>query len=203
MNEKLKKFLISDEFYKLVDNLDNMLDVDPEQDFKKDFDVVGFLYTYFKEKLEGENLINYLKTKLDWLTEENLNNLLKFIQENLHQKREELWQEETPKKEEKIIPQESFEEKEKRYLELMKSIVKPIEEKEKKTKEEQPKTEEVKKKTIVLETEKKPLKEEAILIEWEGKEEKKLELPKDTIIIKHKEKKGSEKGDEVIDLSEI
>ncbi len=203
MTEKLKDFLVSDEFFYLLSKINELLDINIEQDFGKVADVAVFLDIYFRERIYGEDLINYLKTNLSWLSEENLNNLLKFIQENLHPKREELWQEETSKTETETIPQESFEEKEKRYLELMKSIVKPIEENEKKTQQEQPKIEEVQKKTIVLEPEKKPLKEEAIVIEWEGKEEKRLELPKDTIIIKHKEKKSGEKSDEVIDLSEI
>lgn len=206
MTEKLKKFLISDEFYELADKLDEILNIDPKQDFERDSKVVIFLDTYFREKLAGESLINYIKTNFDWLSEEELNKFLNFIQENLFQKREELWQEEVQEKEPEIAVEEPLEEKEKRYLELIKNIIQPME-----TKTSTPKTDllekqEEKKKTTIFEPKEIKPKEGPIIVKWQKKEEEaKPEVPEDTIIIRHKEEKknNEENTGDVIDLSKI
>ncbi len=207
MTEKLKKFLISDEFFGLVDKLDEVLNINPDQDFERDSKVVVFLDTYFRDKLAGETLINYLKTNFDWLSEKELNKLLDFIQENLFQKREELWKEEVQEKEPEIAVEEPLEEREKRYLELMKKIIQPIETKSpQKTdfseKQEEKKQEE--KKTTIFEPKEIKSKEGPVIIQWQKEEEKEPELPAETIIIKHKEEKGEEENKkEIIDLSKI
>jgi hypothetical protein len=70
-------------------------------------------------------LQNYAKQILDFLSDEEIENLLNFIQQNLFELREKLWQEE-PKKEEREIqqaPTETLEDREKRYIEIMKELI--------------------------------------------------------------------------------
>jgi hypothetical protein len=130
--EKLFKFLTSEEFDSLIDKTDEFLKIDLKNEINKDIKVALFLERYFRERLSEPILQNYAKQILDFLSDEEIENLLNFIQQNLFELREKLWQEEQElnleekysnleKKYSKI--EEAFEEKEKRYIELMKTLI--------------------------------------------------------------------------------
>jgi archaellum component FlaF (FlaF/FlaG flagellin family) len=123
--EKLLDFLVSTEFYQLIDKTDEFLKIDPKVDGDKDGKITLFLDFYFRERLAGPTLQNYAKQILDFLSDEEIESLLNFIQQNLFELREKLWQEE-PKKEEKETqqaPEETLEDREKRYIEIMKELI--------------------------------------------------------------------------------
>lgn len=206
-NKKLENFLISGEAYSFIDKIDEFLKIDPDKDVEKDMDITDIVYKYFFEKLSGESLVNYLKEKLKWLSEEEIQNLLEFIAKNLSQRREELWQEEP--EEEKTTPEETYEEKEKKYMELMKTMIKKPEPFILK-KEKQPEKES-NIKTITFEPSLKEeqkqesKKEENTTLNWQENNQKKQDnLPTQTIIIKSKkEEKIKEDNQDIIDLSKL
>jgi hypothetical protein len=123
--EKLLNFLGEKEFMQLIDQTDAFLKIDPNIDNIKDRKVSRFIYKYFRERLSEPTLKNYAKQILDFLSDEEIENLLNFIQQNLFELREKLWQEEQELNlEEKYSKiEEAFEEKEKRYIELMKTLI--------------------------------------------------------------------------------
>lgn len=92
--EKLLNFLVSQEFYQLVDKIDEVLQIDPKIDGEKDGKVTFFLDRYFRRRLSGLALRNYAKNVIDFLSDEERDNLLNFIQQNFFDLREKLWQEE-------------------------------------------------------------------------------------------------------------
>jgi predicted RNA-binding protein YlqC (UPF0109 family) len=197
-NKKLETFLISGEFYDWINKIDEFLKIDPNKDIEKDLNIAIVVYKYFFEKLSGENLINYLKEKINWLSEEKFQELLEFIVKNLSQRREELWQKEKKEEIEESISPEGLEERERRYFELMKTVIKKPEtfviKKEKK--------EEQKFKIEVPET--TPVSEEKqITIKWEEEKPQEINLPSETIIIRSKKEEKKEKDEDVIDLSQL
>jgi len=140
--EKLFDFLVSQEFYQLIDKTDEFLKIDPKVDGEKDSKVTFFLDRYFRERLSGTTLQNYAKQILDFLSDEEIDGLLNFVNENFSNLREKLWQEEiTTQEQEEIDTQEiekikpvTFEEKAKKYQEIMESLIKKKEENEEKPK---------------------------------------------------------------------
>jgi hypothetical protein len=202
--EKLSKFLASEEFDSLIDKTDEFLKIDLKNETDKDIKVALFLENYFRERLSGSTLKNYAKQILDFLSDEEIDNILNFVQQNFFDLREQLWQEkpaeETMEESEKIeeIRPETFEEKEKRYQEIIAPLIKRIS----KPEEKKP-IEEERIKTITFEpTGREKVQEppETIRLEETAIEK----LPETTIIIRKKEEgKIEEKSEDTVDLSRL
>jgi hypothetical protein len=196
--EKLFDFLVSQEFYQLIDKTDEFLKIDPKVDGEKDSKVTFFLDRYFRERLSGTKLQNYAKQILDFLSDEEIDNLLNFINENFSNLREKLWQEEiTTQEQEEIDTQEiekikpvTFEEKTKKYQEIMESLIK-----KKEKNEEKPKPIEKEFKTITFEPQEIHQPQETFSQE---------DLSETAIIIKKKKSEDQTKDtDGELDLSKL
>jgi hypothetical protein len=189
--EKLLNFLVSKEFYQLIDKADEFLKIDPKLDGEKDGKVTLFLDYYFRERLSSQTLKNYAKQILDFLSDEEIDNLLNFIHQNFFDLRENLWQEEkvleeTLEETEETKP-ETFEEKERRYQEIMEPLIKRTE------KTEKGKVEEKTFKTITFQPE-----------EQHPEPESPETLPETIIIIKKTEEEKPKEGEEeFLDLSKL
>jgi hypothetical protein len=189
--EKIIEFIGSDEFFRIVEEIGNFLKITWEDERMPK--IINLTEDILRYNQTSETLVKELIKKwLDFLNEEEVNNLYNFLNENFLPKVRELWQEEDIIEEEsEKAEEESFEKKEKRYIELMKTIIKhpqkPIKEKLEPAKE-------VKEyKTITFEPEEEHKKE----IEEES-------LPETMIVItkKKEEEKPKEEG-EFLDLSKL
>jgi len=199
---KALEFLGSDEELKIIEDIRNLLKIDWGNE--KASGIFSLTENILRYNQTSETSIKELIKKwLDFLNEDEINNLYQFLAENFLPKVRELWQEEDKKNEEdeeneeiqknKEVQKnkESFEEKEKKYIELMKNIVQPPQSQKEKPKEEKKEAEEYK--TITFEP--KEEHEEKILTE---------SLPKDAIIItKKKEDEQKKEGEEFLDLSKL
>jgi hypothetical protein len=202
---KAIKFLGSDEELKIIEEIRNLLGIDWENEkappiFSLTEDIIRYNQTAEPQVKE------LIKKWLDFLNEDEVNNLYQFLEENFLPKVRELWQEkditeeeseENEENEENEKPQEAeetFEEKEKRYIELMEKIIQYQQ-----NSEEKPEKKEETKKEV----------EEYKTITFEPKEEHKIEpkeesLPETTIvIIKKKEEEKPKEGEEFLDLSKL
>jgi hypothetical protein len=202
--EKITEFIGSDEHFKIIEKIGNFLKITWENERMPK--IINLTEDIIRYNQTSETQVKELIKKwLDFLNEEEINNLYNFLNENFLPKVRELWQEED------IIEteiegveknEETFEEKEKRYIELMKEIIKhPQFQKKEKIKEEikkeEPKKEVEEIKTITFE----PPKEKR-----EAKEETTTEnLPEEIIVITKKEEKEEEKKEEekFLDLSNL
>lgn len=122
-NEKIIEFLISPEFYNdwfLFTT--NAFNIKSTENFLKFVAVLRFLDMWVRENWSDEESFSKAKEIMGFsnFTEEEINKILNFINQNFALKRTELWQEalKTPE----IV--DDFDEKEKRYLEFMKTLVK-------------------------------------------------------------------------------
>lgn len=203
--EKIIDFIYLDEFNSFVNKTDDFLGINFEQNKDLDFKVFQFLEGYFLERLSGPSLKGFAQKTLDFLSEEQINQLIDFVTQNFLNKREELWREAEKEAETSAETQEeTFEEREKRYLETMKEIVKPAPSLEKKTQEPE-------KKVVTIEYAPEPAtnetKEETIQIPKTitFQEEKEPELPEGTIIItkKESEEKKEKESEDFLDLSKL
>jgi hypothetical protein len=200
--EKVRKFAASDEHLAITDSICEFLKI-PEEDYEKTPKVYHLTEDILRYNQTSETPVKELIKKwLDFLNEEEVNNLYQFLEENFLPKVRELWQEEDiieTEMEGVEETEETFEEKEKRYIELMKTIIQtPQFQKKEKTAEE--KKEKIKEEKEV---------EEYKTITFEPKEEHKKEtkeesLPETTIVItKKKEEKQPPEGEEFLDLSKL
>jgi hypothetical protein len=200
--EKIIEFIGSDDFFKIVEEVGNFLEITWEDERMSK--IINLTEDILRYNQTSETPVKELiKKRLDFLNEEEISNLYNFLNENFLPKVRELWQEEDIAEEEsEETEEESFEEKEKRYIELMKEIIKyPQFQKKEKIKEEikkeEPKKEVEEIKTITFE----PPKEKR-----ETKEETTTEnLPEEIIVITKKEEKEEEKKEEekLLDLSNL
>lgn len=189
---KVINFLGSQDYDKLGEDLANFLGFTWGDE--KMPRLLVFMNEVLKENRKEDGLKASAQKWLDFLEETKRNEFLDYFEKNWRAKIEELWQEE-PIKEEEV--EETFEEREKRYLELMQEILK-IE----KPKKEEIKLTEEKKKVITLEPEEIEEKRE-ISINWQSTKEESV-LPEGTIIIKKKEEEEKpEDGEKLLDLSNL
>lgn len=193
ISEKISDFIKSEDYNKLVEDLSSFLGFTwGDTRMAK---LLIFVNEVLKENLKKDSLKASAQKWLDFLEETKRNEFLDYFEKNWRTVIEKLWQEESLKDEEN---EETFEEREKRYLELMKEIINlPTKE----TKETQSKE---KKKVITFETKEVSPKKE-VLINWQLQKEKDIELPEGTIIIKKKEEKRKidEEREDFLDLSNL
>jgi hypothetical protein len=203
---KALKFLGSDEELKIIEEIRNLLGIDWKNEkspriFSLTEDIIRYNQT-------AETPVKELIKKwLDFLNEDEVNNLYNFLEENFLPKVRELWQEEeTQESVEEEAQEESFEETEeeifeeraKRYIELMQTIIKyPQRPKQEKVEEKPKKKEETKKEA-----------EEYKTITFQPQQEHKKEaeeesLPEDVIVITKKKEEKPPQGEEFLDLSRL
>jgi hypothetical protein len=195
---KALKFLGSDEELKIVEEIRNLLGIDwknekAPQIFSLTEDIIRYNQT-------AETPVKELIKKwLDFLNEDEVNKLYNFLEENFLPKVRELWQEEDITEEEsEKTEEESFEERAKRYIELMQTIIKyPQRPKQEKIEEKPQKKEEAEKEVEVYKT-----------ITFEPQQEHKKEaeeesLPEDVIVITKKKEEKPPEGEEFLDLSKL
>jgi hypothetical protein len=190
--KKALEFLGSEEELKIIETIGNLLKIGWEDE---KISKIGYLteeIIRFNKTSEAQ-VKEVIKKWLDFLNEDEINNLYQFLAENFLPKVRELWQEEEKIEEESVeraVIEETFEEKEKRYLEMMKNLVQPIKEK-----------------TNPVETKTEEDTEEFKTISYQPqKEEQKPStenLPENTIVIT-KKKEAEQKGeDKLLDISNL
>jgi|GEM_PF-5305885 len=190
--KKALEFLGSEEELKIIETIGNLLKIGWEDE---KISKIGYLteeIIRFNKTSEAQ-VKELIKKWLDFLNEDEINNLYQFLAENFLPKVKELWQEEEKPEEESVeraVIEETFEEKEKRYLEMMKNLVQPIKEK-----------------TNPVETKTEEDTEEFKTISYQPqKEEQKPStenLPENTIVIT-KKKEAEQKGeDKLLDISNL
>jgi len=200
--KKATEFIVSDEHLKIIREIGEFFKI-PWND-KKISDIINLTSDILRYNITSENQVKELIKKwLDYLNEEEINNFYQVLRENFLTKVEELWKAEDEERpaslEEK---EETMEERERRYLELMKTLVKypqkPIEGKPEKKEQVNEETEKFK--TITFEPKEEDKKE--IVLQNETAQEI---LPEGTIVITRKkeetEEKPKEKKEEFLDLS--
>jgi hypothetical protein len=200
--KKALEFLGSEEELKIIETIGNLLKIDWEDE---KISKIGYLTEEIIRfnKTSETQVKELIKKWLDFLNEDEVNKLYQFLNENFLPKVRKLWQEEIPETEGEKIEgektegekiEETFEEKEKKYIELMKTVIQY----QQNSKEKSENKEETKKEV-----------EEYKTITFEPKEEHKIEpkeesLPETTIvIIKKKEEEKTKEGEEFLDLSKL
>jgi hypothetical protein len=224
---KAIEFIGSSEYFEIIKKIGDLFNISwGDKRMPKIIALINDILRY--NQISETPVKELIKKWLDFLNEEEVNKLYNFLEENFLPKVRELWQEEetqesvvveeveeeTQESVEKEEAQEesfeeteeeseekSFEEREKRYIELMETIIQypqrpkqeKIDEKPKKKEEEETKEEVEEYKTITFEP-----KEE------HKKETKKESLPETTIVItKKKEEEKPKEGEEFLDLSKL
>jgi hypothetical protein len=202
---KAIQFILSDEHLEIIEKIGKFLNINWGEE--KMQNIIALTEDILRYNQTSETQVKELIKKwLDFLQEDEVNNLYQFLEENFLPKVRELWQEEDiteergeETEESEKTEEESFEEKEKRYIELMKTIIKypqkPIE--EKLEKKEEPTKEFKEYKTITFE----PKEEHKIDISQKNPKET---LPEGAIVItKKKEEEKPKEGEEFLDLSKL
>jgi hypothetical protein len=202
---KAIQFLASNEHFNIIEQIGNFLQMTWEDErMSKIFALTEDIIRY--NQTSETSVKELIKKWLDFLNEEEVNKLYNLLEENLLPKVRELWQEEDIAEERgeeieegETTEEESFEEKEKRYIELMKTIIqypqRPKQEKieEKPQKKEEPTKEFKEYKTITFEP-----KEE------HKKETEEESLPETTIVITKKKEEDTPKEEgKFLDLSKL
>jgi hypothetical protein len=194
---KIIKFIGSDEYFKIVEEIGNFFKITwGNERMPKIINLTEDILRY--NQTSETPVKELIKKWLNFLNENEINNLYQFLNENFLPKVSELWQEEETPESEEEVTKETFEEKERRYLELMKTMIKfPQSKQEKKIEEKKEKVEAKEKveeyKTITFE----PKDEHKKVTEEES-------LPETTIVItKKKEEEKPPEGDEFLDLSKL
>lgn len=122
-NEKIIEFLISPEFYNDWFLLTTKsFNIESTENFLKFVAILQFLDGWVRENWSATESQSKAKEIMQpvGFSEEEIDKILEFINQNFGLKREELWQE-TPETSEIV---DDFAEKEKRYIEFMKTLVK-------------------------------------------------------------------------------
>jgi hypothetical protein len=196
---KAIQFILSEEHLEIIEKIGKFLNINWGEE--KMQNIIALTEDILRYNQTSETQVKELIKKwLDFLNEEEVNNLYQFLEENLLPKVRELWQEkditeeESEENEKAQETEESFEEKEKRYIELMKTII-----------QNPPKPKE----TIEKKGETKKEVEEYKTITFEPKEEHKKateekSLPETTIVItKKKEEERPQEEEKFLDLSKL
>jgi hypothetical protein len=199
--KKALEFLGSEEELKIIETIGNLLKIDWEDE---KISKIGYLTEEIIRfnKTSETQVKELIKKWLDFLNEDEVNKLYQFLNENFLPKVRKLWQEEIPETEGEKIEgektegekiEETFEEKEKKYIELMKTVIQY----QQNSKEKSENKEETKKEV-----------EEYKTITFEPKEEHKIEpkeesLPETTIVIIKKKEEEPKEGEEFLDLSKL
>jgi hypothetical protein len=195
--KKALEFLGSEEELKIIETIGNLLKIDWEDE---KISKIGYLTEEIIRfnKTSETQVKELIKKWLDFLNEDEVNKLYQLLNENFLPKVRKLWQEEITETEGEKIEgektEETFEEKEKKYIELMEKVIQY----QQNSKEKSENKEETKKEV-----------EEYKTITFEPKEEHKIEpkeesLPETTIvIIKKKEEEKPKEGEEFLDLSKL
>ncbi len=200
-------FVGSEEEFQMIKDIGNFIGVTGLED-ERMINVSNLVYDLVVYKKLGSELKETIKNHLNFLDEEKINALESYLQEKYQSFIEDIWKkaELKEKKEEKIeenrsavwanvekieqTKEETFEEKEKRYIEMMNKVM-GVETKEE-AKEER------------LVTAPSVLKEaKEVIVTWK-ETEKPEELPEGTIVIKKKEEERKvEKKEDLLDLSNL
>ncbi len=132
--QKVTNFFLSQDYDRFIEDIASFLGLTWEGENMSR--LIAFINDLLKTNKKGDNFKESAKNWLNFLEESKLNEFLDYFEKKWRGKIDELWQEEVVTKTEevgaKINEEETFEEKEKRYLELMKEILK-AEEKDKDT----------------------------------------------------------------------
>jgi hypothetical protein len=187
---KAIEFIGSKEYFEIIKNVGELFNINWGD--KRMPRIIALVNNIVRYNQTSETPVKELIKKwLNFLNEEEMNNLYQFLAVNFLPKVKELWQEEEISESEGE-GEETFEEKERRYLELMKTIIQYPQ----KPKEEQERKEETKKEF-----------EEYRTITFEPKEEHKKEteesLPETTIVITKKKEEEKPKEEGLLDLSKL
>ncbi len=133
--EKVADFLASNHFYNQFLELADFLNLDSVENFLKFTELFKFLDNWFRDNWDDYETRTKVKEFLVDFSDEEIDKIISFLDKNFKEQRKTLWQTE------EVLNQED-EEKERRYLEIMASLVKfPEVEKESKqeiTTKEQP-----------------------------------------------------------------
>lgn len=209
--DKVFNFISSEEYFNLINDLLKFLKLSNEDDNSPK--VVNFVNEVLRENKNSEEARKIAPEILDFLNDQSREDFLNYFEANYRKKINELWVESLEDKEVKIADEgsvvdkekgdkkateESYEEREKRYLELMRNIFN-LEPSPPKT-EIKEEIEEESKKIITFEG------EEGVFINWPTKEEKKepdLSDITDEIIVIRKEEKEKPTTDDFLDLSNL
>jgi len=199
---KAIEFIGSSEYFEIIKKIGDIFNIIWGD--KRMPKIIALINNILRYNQTSETSVKELIKKwLDFLQEEEVNKLYQFLEENFLPKVRKLWQEEDVIEEES--EEKSFEEREKRYIELMETIIqypqRPKQEKidEKPKKKEEETKEEVKEyKTITFEPQQEYKKE----ISEKSKPQE--SLPETIIIItKKKEEEKPSEGEEFLDLSRL
>ena len=199
---KAIEFIGSSEYFEIIKKIGDIFNIIWGD--KRMPKIIALINNILRYNQTSETSVKELIKKwLDFVQEEEVNKLYQFLEENFLPKVRKLWQEEDVIEEES--EEKSFEEREKRYIELMETIIqypqRPKQEKidEKPKKKEEETKEEVKEyKTITFEPQQEYKKE----ISEKSKPQE--SLPETIIIItKKKEEEKPPEGEEFLDLSRL
>ena len=208
--EKVVNFIGSDEYDRDLEDLAKFLGFG--WDDKRMSTLISWFNEVLRENKKGDDLKKITHQFLGFLDPEKLNYFLSYFNEKLGYKINNLWEEEErPKSPEILISEDTFEEREKKYLKLMEEILK-LKQKEKETFQKIDK--ELQEFEEISKPERNTAKEEKlqktpseILVVWGSNKEKEFqELPEGTIVIKKKEDaeiKNLNESEDVLDLSKL
>jgi hypothetical protein len=200
---KAIEFIGSSEYFEIIKKIGDLFNIIWGD--KRMPKIIALINNILRYNQTSETSVKELIKKwLNFLQEEEVNKLYQFLEENFLPKVRELWQEEDVIEEES--EEKSFEEREKRYIELMETIIQypqrpkqeKIDEKPKKKEKEETKEEVKEYKTITFEPQQEYKKE----ISEKSKPQE--SLPETIIIItKKKEEEKPPEGEEFLDLSRL
>lgn len=209
---KILDFKLTDNYFEIIENIGNLLNIN-WNDERMSLIINLIDEILILDDLTENKIKDSIKFWLDFLNEEQINQVYNFIKNNylkiFYELRESKEEVELKEEKEELTEEnkiESFEEKEKRYFEMMKPIIElsesklEIKPKEYKTisyklqteSEIQPK-EEIKKET------------EEKIVDLKSKEKIKKEeiLPEGVVIIKKAKEEIKKENDNLLDLSEL
>lgn len=203
VEEKINNFLLSAEVRKIAKEVISILGLEIES-----FNLgigLALLDLITENRIKESELKDFIKDFLEKneieTSEDKISQIYDYLVKNFLPKTLELWKEEIEAIE---IKEESFEEKEKRYLEIMKEVIKkPVEEKLEETKPVEKtikeKIDEEEKRKILIEP--KIEEQKTLTIGFEEKKEE--TLPEGAVIIKIKDDEEKKEEREILDLSNL
>ncbi|GIW65124.1 MAG: hypothetical protein KatS3mg093_103 [Candidatus Parcubacteria bacterium] len=115
--EKVMDFLDSNDFYRQFLELAKFLNIDSVGQFLKFVSLFKFLDDWFRDNWNDEETKAKSNELLTYFSEEEISKIIDYLNQNFKEQRESLWQQEK-------VENNFDEEKERRYLEIMASLVK-------------------------------------------------------------------------------
>jgi len=184
------EFLASDEFYKILDEIEKILKIDFIENQEKSLSVTYLIDKYFRNNFSIQELANLFNQEPKILTEEEIDILKEFISQNLEPIKIKLFKN-LPISFKNIQPisqskPQSFEEKAKKYEEIMSSVVKPsisTLKKEESKKEAEPS------KIVVIASDKEKIKEEKETLKKEETFQTPIQTNEKVVDLKSKKEK--------------